>query len=196
MYIMCFVEVSFFLTRMYHAIDLSPRDDIESLAFIALFLLRGNFPWKPPPRLESRLRSQEIVRAVKSARSGPEFSACFLSEFGELLTYSRSLTFDQFPDHVALRSSFAILAGRSGFSLDNGPLDWTPCYPQTSNPIPDEPIVSAPDEDMDGDCDDDLEEDSYYGTDVDIWDRRGERDKDVTLPLDSTTPLIEEVERD
>lgn len=49
---------------------------------------------------------------------------------------------------------------------------------------------------MDGDGDGDLEEDSYYGTDVDIWDRREERDKDVTLPLDSTTPLIEEVERD
>lgn len=88
------------------------------------------------------------------------------------------------------------LAGRLGFSLDNGPLDWTPCCPQTTNPIPDESIVSVPDEDMDGDGDGDLEEDSYYGTDVDIWDRREERDKDVTLPLDSTTPLIEEVERD
>ncbi|KAF9516193.1 hypothetical protein BS47DRAFT_1390966 [Hydnum rufescens UP504] len=48
--------------------DLASRDDIESLALIALFLLRGNLPWKPRrPRLESQLRSQEVIRFMKSA---------------------------------------------------------------------------------------------------------------------------------
>ncbi|KAI6026988.1 putative casein kinase-1 hhp1 [Pisolithus marmoratus] len=182
--------------------DLAPRDDIESLAFTTLFLLRGNLPWKPRPRLESQVRSQEIVRIMKSVCSGPNLSAGFPSEFGELLTYSRSLTFDQFPDHGALRNSFTSLADRLGLSLDDGPLDWTPCYPKTTNPIPDEPTVSIPDEDEDGYGDDDLGEDSYYGTDIDIWDRQGERDKDVTLPaeqeaeLDSIIRPIEEVRRD
>lgn len=88
-----------------------------------------------------------------------------------------------------------------GFSVDNGPLDWTPSYPKTTNPIPDEPTLSIPDQYKGGDIDDDVE-DSYYETDIDIWDRRGERDKDVTLPaeqevdLDSITLLIEEVPRD
>ncbi|KAI5999657.1 hypothetical protein EDD15DRAFT_2362961 [Pisolithus albus] len=45
--------------------DVGPRDDIESLAFVGLFLPRGNSPWKPRPRTESQLRSQEIVRVVK-----------------------------------------------------------------------------------------------------------------------------------
>ncbi|KAI6112618.1 putative casein kinase-1 hhp1 [Pisolithus sp. B1] len=182
--------------------DLAPRDDIESLALVALFLLRGNLPWKPRPRMESQLRSQETVRVMKSACSGPDLAAAFPSEFGELLTYSRSLEYDQFPDHDALRKSFTSLADRLGFSLGDGPLDWTPCHPQITNPIPDEPTITIPDEDAEGDGDDDLGEDSYYGTDVDIWDRQGERDKDVTLPaeqeveLDSVTPLIEEVQRD
>lgn len=182
--------------------DLAPRDDIESLAFVAFFLLRGNLPWKPRPRMESQLRSQEIVRAMKAACSGPDLSAGFPKEFGELLTYSRSLAYDELPDHGALRKSFSSLADGLGLSLDGGPFDWTPCYPQTTNPIPDEPTVSVPDEDEDGGGDDDLGEDSYYGTDIDIWDRQGERDKDLTLPaekeaeLDSVIPLIEEVQRD
>ncbi|SJL16007.1 uncharacterized protein ARMOST_19521 [Armillaria ostoyae] len=46
----------------HNGIDLAPRVDLETLVYIALFLLRGNLPWKPRPREESPLRSQEISR--------------------------------------------------------------------------------------------------------------------------------------
>ena len=45
----------------------------------------------------------------------------------------------------------------------------------------------------------DLGENSYWKIDIDIWNRQGERDKDLTLPpeqkvaLNSCTPLIVEV---
>ncbi|KAF8067461.1 putative casein kinase-1 hhp1 [Lyophyllum atratum] len=183
----------------HNGVDLAPRDDIESLALIALFLLRGNLPWKPRPRLESQLRSQEVVRLMKLGCSGPILSAGFPSEFGEVLTYSRSLEFDQLPDYEAVRRSFVGLAERLGYSPDSGPLNWTPRYPKTTNLILDEPEVFIPDEeDDDDDSGDDLGEDSYDGMDIDIWDRHGERDKDVTLAgtemqeaeLDSIIPLI------
>ncbi|KAK0455821.1 kinase-like domain-containing protein [Armillaria borealis] len=58
----------------HSGIDLAPRDDLESLAYIALFLLRGHLPWKPRPRLEFRLRSQEIVRHMKLSCSGKGLS--------------------------------------------------------------------------------------------------------------------------
>lgn len=77
-------------------VDLTPRDDIEALALTALFLLRGNLPWIPRPRLEDLLRSQEIVRLMKLGCSGSALCTGFLDEFGELLNYSRSLKFDQF----------------------------------------------------------------------------------------------------
>ncbi|KAK0233855.1 hypothetical protein IW262DRAFT_1332898 [Armillaria fumosa] len=46
-------------------LDLAPRDDLEPLVYIALFLLRGQLPWKPRPRTEILLRSQEIIRQMK-----------------------------------------------------------------------------------------------------------------------------------
>ncbi|KAG6380543.1 putative casein kinase-1 hhp1 [Boletus reticuloceps] len=179
--------------------DLAPRDDLESLALVALFLLRGNLPWKPRPHKESRLRSQEVTRILKS---GPALFAGFPNVFGELLTYSRSLTYDQLPDYDALRASFADLANELGYS-NKGPLDWTPCCPHPTTLALEEPEVSIPDEDEDedecGDSDDDLGEDSYFNWDIDVWDRQGERDKDLTLPaeqeaeLDEITPVIGDV---
>jgi len=189
-----------------NGVDLAPRDDLESLAFIAFFLLRGNLPWKPRPHLESQLHSQEVIRILKSACSGPTLSADLPREFGELLPYSRSLTYNQLPDYEALRASFVDLANRMGYSPDDGSLDWTPCYPSAAPLALEEPTVSVPDDaapsDEDNDSDNDLDEDSYFGLDIDIWDRQGERDKDVTFPveqgakLDNITPVIGEVDED
>ncbi|TDL20435.1 kinase-like protein [Rickenella mellea] len=184
----------------HNGIDLAPRDDLESLALVALYLLRGSLPWKPRPRLESQARSQEIVRVMKTSCSEPDLCIGFPKEFGDLLSYSRSLQIHQFPDYQALRLSFANLAERVDHTTDNGPLDWTACYPNPSGPILDEPEFSENDEDDGTDSsDDDRPKDSYRGMDCDQWDRLGNRDKDVTLPsqqeveLDNITPLIVEV---
>lgn len=183
------------------SLDLSPRDDLESLALVALFLLRGNLPWNPRPRLEDLLRSQEIIRLIKLNYPGPALCDGFPQEFSKLLTYSRSLTFEQRPDYVRLRLSLATLAERMGCSADSGSLDWTCCYPKTTNLILHDTDVSFPDEDEDeGEDDEDLGKDSYYGWDLDQWERNGPRDKDLTLPVmqesgvDRIIPVIIEVE--
>ncbi|SJL06429.1 uncharacterized protein ARMOST_09766 [Armillaria ostoyae] len=186
----------------HSGIDLAPRDDLESLAYIALFLLRGHLPWKPRPRLEFRLRSQEIVRHMKLSCSGKGLSEGLPVEFGDLLDYSRSLDFEPLPDNGRFGRIFGSMAqGRS-----DGPLDWTPCIPQTNTCVLDEPQLEIPGEDEDDDDDDDssdgLGENTYFGMDIDMWDsRQGERDKDLTLlaeqeaDLDSRTPQIVEVDR-
>ncbi|KAK0481480.1 putative casein kinase-1 hhp1 [Armillaria novae-zelandiae] len=148
----------------HNGIDLSYRDDLESLAYIALFLLRGHLPWKPRPHEESQLHSQEIVRHMKSSCSGKDLSEGFPVEFGDLLDYSRSLDFNQLPDYGMFRCLFASLAGETS----DGQFDWTPCYTQTVKFILDEPKVEILDEDEDEDDGDDLGEDSYIGMDIDI----------------------------
>ena len=96
--------------------------------------------------MEDQLRSQEIIRIVKSACSGADLCADFPCELGQLLDHSRSLVYNQPPGHEALRTSFLDLSCRMGYSLIDEPLDWTPCYPQITHPILEEPIVSIPDE--------------------------------------------------
>jgi len=72
-------------------------------------------PWKPRPRLESRLHSQEIVRLMKFGCSGPTLSIAFPNEFGKVLNDYRSLNFDQLPNYGAIRRLFASLAERMGY---------------------------------------------------------------------------------
>ncbi|KDR71090.1 hypothetical protein GALMADRAFT_102820 [Galerina marginata CBS 339.88] len=157
----------------HNGIDLSPRDDVESLSLIALFLLRGSLPWKPRPRLESQVRSQEVVRLTKLACPGPFLSTGLPDEFGDLLTHSRSLEFDRLPDYVESRRSLVILAEKLGLgnTSNDEPLDWTACYPGLAPLVVDEPEVSTPDEEEDeDDTADDWGKNSYYGTDISLWD--------------------------
>ncbi|TDL24962.1 kinase-like protein [Rickenella mellea] len=109
----------------HNGLDLSPRDDLESLAFVALYLLRGSLPWKPRPRKERLLRTQEIVRLMKQGCSGPDLSAGLPKEFGDLLSRSRSMNFHDLPDYNALRRSFASLELSDGFPKEVGEL--LPC---------------------------------------------------------------------
>lgn len=183
------------------AIDLSPRDDIESSAYTALFLLRGNLPWTSYPQLENDLQAQEIARLMKANSSGEELSEGFPSEFGTLLTYSRTLEFSQLPDHESLRNLLSTVASNIGGSSTR-PLDWTPCYPETRNQ--NAPVVDIPDDlNLTSDRSDvSIGTNSYFAWDVDMWDDcHGERRKDLTLPteqevyLDSCTPPIVEMYR-
>ena len=52
------------LISIRRLVDLAPRDDIESLVLVAPFLLRGNLPCKPRPRLE------QSTRGIKAPRMG------------------------------------------------------------------------------------------------------------------------------
>ncbi|KAK0185320.1 hypothetical protein F5146DRAFT_1072390 [Armillaria mellea] len=49
----------------HNGIDLAPRDDLETLVYIALFLLRDHLPWKPRSHLGPKVRSQEIIQLMK-----------------------------------------------------------------------------------------------------------------------------------
>ena len=153
------------------------------MALVALFLLRGNLPWKPRPHGESHARSWEIVRKLKEACSGPLLSSGFPSEFGDLLDDSRTLPFHQLPDYETVRHSFASLAQRMGYSLLRGSLDWTPCHHEFVSCVDEPELLDSFLDDDDDDATDDRGTETYYGWDYDSWEPRQslERDLDVSL---------------
>ena len=67
---------------------------------------------------------------MKRSCSSPILSYGFPNKFGQVLTTSRSLTFDQFPDYASVRRSLVSLAERMSHIPDSGPPDWTPFDPQ------------------------------------------------------------------
>jgi len=185
----------------HDGIDLGPRDDLESLAYIAFFLLRGDLPWRTPgSHDESVKNSMRRIRASKAAASGDKLGASFPAEFGYLLDYSRKLEYDQIPNYAELRTRFTVVAGKGA----EGPLDWSSVGISIREGYTGSEIAHSEDDaESDDESDEDDEEEdfpnSYFGLDIADWDIQDPRDPNLTLPLeqvelaDSSIPQIVEV---
>ena len=101
--------------------------------------------------LDSFTCLDEILRIIESSYSGTVLSTGLRSEFGELLTYSRTLEFNQLPNYVSLGQLCMNLAERMGYSLTAGPLHWTPSCPEIINLNQPEPEALIPNEDDEDD---------------------------------------------
>ena len=98
-------------------IEQSRRDDLESLGYVLLYLLRGGLPWqglkaKDKNQKYSRITDKKIVTPIE------ELIADYPEEFGVYLNYCRSLKFEEKPDYKYLRGLFRSLFFAKGYSYD------------------------------------------------------------------------------
>ena len=103
-------------------LGLSParRDDLESLAYVLLYFLKGRLPWYCPA---APCQNEKEVRGMKERFDPFQFCEGHPTEFAVLLQYSRSLRFDQSPDYSFVLSLFRGVAKRLELSLVIVP-DW------------------------------------------------------------------------
>ncbi|KNZ75498.1 Casein kinase I like protein [Termitomyces sp. J132] len=101
-------------------VESSRRDDLESLAYMLIYFLRGTLPWRklrapnmPPPPISPTTSNPKPLLTVGL----PE-------EFDVLYKYARGLEFDDLPDYEGLRNLFRGLATKIGMEYD-GVYDWT-----------------------------------------------------------------------
>ncbi|KXN86020.1 Casein kinase I isoform alpha [Leucoagaricus sp. SymC.cos] len=104
----------------HNGLTLAPRDDLESLAYTAFFLLHGRLPWKNRYSLKFK---KEIIKRVyesKVATTGDTFGSNVPPAFGYLLDNSRGLAYAQMPNYSLLKEQF----GEVNVNPE-GPLDWS-----------------------------------------------------------------------
>jgi serine/threonine protein kinase len=86
-------------------IEQSRRDDLESVAYILIYFLRGSLPWqglksnKPEQKYRLILQKKQQVTIGQLCQGLP-------TAFAEFLAYARSLKFDAKPDMLYLRKMF------------------------------------------------------------------------------------------
>jgi len=183
----------------HDGIDLGPRDDLESLAFVLFFLLRGDLPWRSGSNTESIQRSMSRIRAFKAACTGAALATNFPPEFGDLLDYTRALRFDHIPDYDHLAARFQSLAQRLGCE-SHQPLEWSPSdviQPVVSPSAPKESLDEGEEdeEDEDDDGGDESFSNSYFALDIALWDIQGNRDPDLTFPEEQARMLDVEISK-
>ena len=88
--------------------DLNPRDDLESLAFVLIYLLRGDLPWHKLCGAGSALARIPQIRSKMLTWNGARLAEGHPLVFGELLDYARHLGFEPI-DYERFRLAFETL---------------------------------------------------------------------------------------
>ncbi|KAM0448960.1 hypothetical protein ACHAO4_008189 [Trichoderma viride] len=101
----------------------SPKDDLESLAYVLIHLFRGYLPWTIDGG--SLIDSYLSERTVKMKLSLPIDIICkdMPSAFARHLKYARSLKYEDTPNYGKLRDMYRRLMQRMGYQYD-GMYDW------------------------------------------------------------------------
>lgn len=103
-------------------IEQSRRDDLESLSYVLLYLLRGDLPWKGLAAKTKKEKYQKIMECKKIYT--PEMlCAGYPEEFQIILKRIRKLNFEDDPDYEALRKPLTDLFLKQSFKY-NRVFDW------------------------------------------------------------------------
>jgi casein kinase I family protein HRR25 len=105
-------------------VEQTRRDDLESLAYIFIYFLRGSLPWQYLDGYSSS-RKQKYHAIMQSKLDIPVAELCFglPEEFQTFLHYTRSLSFNAQPNYHYIRTLFRNLFAMCGYD-DDQMFDW------------------------------------------------------------------------
>jgi len=109
-----------------HAGDVAPsrRDDLESLAYVLIMLIKGSLPWqrlwaerKDQPKY-AKMSEGEFMATVKRKTPTEILCAGLPKEFSDFVNTVRTLEFDEKPNYDGYRKIFRKLFDENKFSHD------------------------------------------------------------------------------
>ncbi|XP_060201882.1 casein kinase 1-like protein 1, partial [Lycium barbarum] len=97
----------------HRGFEQSRRDDMESLGYVLMYMLRGSFPWEEIKADTGRQRCEKIGEK-KASTSIEDLCRGYPTEFASYFNYCRSLKFEDEPDYTRLKRIFRDLFIREG----------------------------------------------------------------------------------
>ena len=101
----------------HSGIEISRKDDLESLIYVLVFLYKGNLPWQNLKVSENEKTKK--VGEMKLKLSSEEICKDMPEEFVKFLNYVKNLSFKQNPDYIFLKGLISKIAYTNNFLLDN-----------------------------------------------------------------------------
>jgi casein kinase I homolog HRR25 len=106
----------------HRGLEQSRRDDLESLAYVLIYFLRGSLPWYGNAK-GSKTRSLKFTQNAKADSRINLLCKSLPKEFAIFIDYTRALRYNETPDYKYLRSLFSNLLDKEGHQYDNA-FDW------------------------------------------------------------------------
>lgn len=88
----------------HNGLELSRRDDLESLIYVGVFLLRGTLPWCGI-QAESRVEKYIMIKESKIETTPQELCEGLPVEVAEIAAYTKGLEFAETPDYAMMLSA-------------------------------------------------------------------------------------------
>lgn len=109
----------------HRGVELSRRDDIESIGYILIYFLKGSLPWQGL-KAENTKKKYRLIYEKKQNTQLVDLCEGVPFQFAEFLMYARSLSFDQEPDIARYRKNFQRLYEDLGYTKEPFSWDWDP----------------------------------------------------------------------
>ena len=101
----------------HQGIELSRRDDLESLMYILIYFLKGSLPWQGLPGT-TREQKYEAIKRHKIKTSMRALCGGVPEQFYHFLYYTRNLSFKDKPNYKYLRSLLFGCLEQNNFKFD------------------------------------------------------------------------------
>lgn len=111
----------------HYGIEQSRRDDLESVAYSLIYLMRGSLPWQGF-QAKNKQEKYDMIIEKKVATPVDVLCAGMPQEFATFLTETRKLDFTDEPDYAGYRKMFRDLFVKEGFVFDYD-YDWNHLQP-------------------------------------------------------------------
>lgn len=128
----------------------APRDDLEALGYILIYLARGVLPWQG---IKARSMPEKLnkIAEIKMNTSPEELCKGLPQEFAVYFNYVRGLKLHEEPDYAGIKQLFQSLAEKLDITYDDC-FDWTKDQTTaTSSSVSDPKTIPAAEGSSDGD---------------------------------------------
>ncbi|THH16477.1 hypothetical protein EUX98_g9295 [Antrodiella citrinella] len=128
--------------NIHSGIQSTRRDDLESLAYVLIYFLRGSLPWE---NIAETTKEEELaLLTCKTETSIQDLCAGLPNEFSEFLSYARGLQYSECPDYIYIHHLFSTLRIQLGHM--QRVFDWTipDATPHMHDEQPHYVVVSKP----------------------------------------------------
>ncbi|KAI5186003.1 casein kinase 1 [Nematocida sp. AWRm78] len=117
----------------HNGINQSRRDDLESLAYMLIYFIKGKLPWQSI-KAETKEMRYKLIGEIKASTPISELCAGIDHSFREFLEYTRRLKYDEMPDYLYIKRIFGSAMVYNNFIYDFN-FDWYIKYIETNEPI-------------------------------------------------------------
>ena len=108
----------------------SRRDDLESIAYLIIYFIKGRLPWQGLRNISKEERNRKILEKKKSISSQELCNGC-PKELEIFFDYIKNLGFTEVPDYDYLRQLLKIIMAKNKMDLDYY-FDWDEENPNIS----------------------------------------------------------------